>query len=320
MPPALRLCCCTLIVALLSAGCSFFEETSTDPPVPAGPATTTTTPNPEIIDVGQEPRRLLRLDLVEDTESTVVLELTAQVSRGEGADQLTIAPPTASQTVSLTVGEVEGDRAAVSFAVTAVDLDRDSTSDSISDEDYLRLLVDLRAIVGLEGSGSLDDRGRFSEMSYDVPDAIAPKTAAAIERVGAQLDELTIALPEQRLGEGASWRTRSTRQVSGFTYQQVSTFQITELTDATITYSVASSLHAADQAMDPASLPDETSGRLVSADLTGTATGTLDLRSVLGPFQSTLTGIQEIEIATDGAPPVTSSQAVDVSVSVAATG
>ena len=318
MSPAARFCCCALVMTLFTTGCSLFGDGSDSSSPGADASSSTTAPNPEILDVGQEPRRPLRLDLVEGTEATIDVALTARVTQGDGAGQIAVAPPTVRQTVTYTVGEVEDDEAAVSFTVTTVDLDQDTAS--VSDADYLRLVVDLRALVGLTGTGRLSTRGQFASMAYDIPDGLPPDTSGEFRHLGDQLEDLTIPLPEQPLGVGASWRARTTRQVSGFTYQQVSTYQIDAITDTGIGYSVSSSLSAADQAMDPASLPEESSGRLVSADLTGTATGTLDLATGLGALESALTGIQEIEVSADGGPSAITTQTVDVSVTAGPAG
>lgn len=296
---------------LLASGCSLFDDGASSAP----PSTTTTTvPNPEVLEVGQAPLRDLRLRLQEGTTTTVTVAVDLDVTQDPGPSEEALDSPTVSETVTFTVDDVEGDRAELSFAFTAVDVERSGTD--LTEEEHRQLVADLQDLVGIGGSGRVTDRGHFTAFSYDLPEDLAPRLAASVGQFEDQLGDLAVPLPTEPLGVGARWRTRSSSTLAGAQLDQESTWEITAITDREVSYQVTSTLDAADQTLDAADLPAGTTARLVSAKASGTATGTMDLDSVVATSESSLTGTQTVEFSNGDDTPTTFDQRLDLAVTV----
>lgn len=303
---------CWCVLGLVS-GCGFFDQTDssagTTPP-------NTTVPNPEVIDPGQAPRKILRLALEEGTTTTAELTLDLDLVAEPGPDQLVVDNPTVIETVTFTVDEVRQNEADLSFGFTDVAIDR--TGSDLTDEEYLGLLVGLQELVGLGGSATVDEQGRFLDIRYRTAEDTDPGVASMLDQFEDQISTLVVPLPSQPLGIGGSWRARSQSTVAGIAMDQVATYEIIDIDGGLVSYRVTSSQTGSEQDLDPTGLSDGTTARLVSANVSGTGTGTLDLSRAVATSETALSGTQELSITENGSTR-TSRQQVDVRLAVTAT-
>jgi len=299
------------------ASCSLFDDEAASPTT-ASAVTTTTTPGPEVLDAGRGPRKELRLRFTEGAATTVALTLDLDVTQRAGGAEQGLDSPVVRETVRFTVGPTRGDEATVSFAFTGATVDGEGTD--LTAAELAELSTEIGRLVGLGGTGTISALGSFTSFAYDLPDGLDPEVTAALEQAEQQLSALALPLPREPLGVGARWRTATRTELSGIVLDQVTTYEITELTDSGVAYTAASSQTAARQRIDPATLPAGSTAELVSADIDGATTGSLDLGSLLATTSSTLSGTQEVDLRTGDGPTQRLSQRIDVTVSVAAAG
>lgn len=313
-PPTVRaLAVAGTAVVLLASGCTGSD--GGDDPAPT--TTTTAPPNPELLDDGAAPRQELRLRLTEGDTATATLTVDLGVTQSvDGVEQVLVAPAV-TQTVHFTVDRVDGDEAEISFVFTDVSVERDGTD--LTDAEHLELTVDARRLVGVAGTGRIDDRGAVRAFGYDLPADLDPAVAASLDRLESQVTDLIVPLPPEPVGVGARWRVRSTTSLGGAELDQSVTYEITEITGDEITYTAVVDQVAEDQPLDDAALPDGATGRLVSSQVTGTSVGTMGLGSLAASTASTLAGTQVIDLR-DGDDTVRLTQRLDLAVTIGTTG
>lgn len=299
------------------ASCSFFDDERTSSPTIAPGATTSTTmPAPEVLDTGRSPRKELRLRFAEGAITTVALSLDFDLTQRAGGAEQGLDSPVVRETVRFTVERTRGDEAAVSFVFTTASVDGEGTD--LTGQELLELSTDLEQLVGLGGTGTITALGSFTSFAYDLPDGLEPEVVAVLDQAEEQLSALALPLPREPLGVGARWRTTTRVSLSGIVLDQVTTYEVTGLTDTEVAYTALTSQTAARQTIDPATLPPGTTAELVSADIDGTTTGTLDLGSLLATSSSTQSGTQEVDLRTGRVPSQRLTQQIDLTVSVAA--
>ncbi len=302
------------VLVLVATGCSGTDDAATPTPTPAsGPPPTTELPNPDLLDPGDAPRRPLRLDLEPGTSTALVVTVDlGVVQEVDGAEQVLDAPPV-SQTVVLTVDAVEGEVADVSLLVTDATVDAEATD--LSDAEVLTLTAAARQVVGIAGRAQFDTRGGLRSFRYVLPDDLDPALAATLDQLEGQIAGLIVPLPEEAVGVGARWRVRSTTTLGGAAVDQITTYTVTDLDDDRIAYTAAVDQRAANQALTLPGLPDGTSGRLVSSQVTGTSVGTVETSSLASDAASTLTGTQVVDLD-DGDGLLRLTQRLDLAVTV----
>ena len=309
--------------ATLFSGCGLFEDeapATTTAPKP----TTTSSPapqraaEPEVLDTGTAPRQELRLRLVQGARATIALTVDLNVTQqSAGTDQALNGPPV-TETVEFTVGKVQDDHGEISFRFTDVAVDR--TGSGLTDAEYLTVTADAQALIGLGGRGQVTDRGVFSDLTYDDATDLNPAVQSSLRQFEGQVDTLTPTLPEEALGVGARWQSADTITASGISVDQVTTYEITELTAEQVSYTAVVKQSAAAQDADLADLPAGTTARLLSADLTGSATATLSFAGLVASGISTLKGVQTIDLSQGKVAPVRLDQRLDLTIMVRAAG
>lgn len=303
--------------ALVLAGCGLFGGGSDTDRSPATTAsTTTTTPEPELLDAGSAPRTALRLRFTEGESTTVALSFDLDVTQQSGGAEQVLDSPTVREEVRFTVDRVEGDEAVVSFRFTAAATDPEAAG--LTPEERLALDADLQQLLGVGGLGRVDERGAFTSFAYDLPADLDPEVAASLDQFEGQLTDLALPVPAEPLGVGARWRTTSERTLAGTTVAQTTTYEITAIDGSVVRYTATTEQSATDQVIDPDTLPSGTTATLVSADLRGTVTGTMDLTSLVATSIATTTGEQIVDLTPAGGPVVRLTQQLDLAVSVTA--
>lgn len=248
----------------------------------------------ELLDAGEAPRRALLLQFEQGDTATVDLTLDTRVEQVDGDSPQTVDPPSIVQTVRFDVDEVQDGEAEISFEVLAARVD--PADDSLAGDAEQQLDEALEPVIGLGGSGTVDDRGRFSRFSYELPPDLDPAVADVLLRSEQQVAGLAVPLPEEPVGTGARWRTTSAVSIDGFRTDQVVTYEITAILGDSIAYTATVEHSSPAQDLDRPGLPAGTTARVLAATARGRLSGTLHLGSVLSPSDLILTGQQMVEL------------------------
>jgi len=267
------------IVALHSlSACGLFggEDDPTPTTAPAPITTTTTVPAPttELLDPGREPRRALRFRF-EAGEVTIrtIVDLAVVQQADEAFFALDLPP--VQQTVRLTTAPAgDGRDAEVSLEVTALTLGAGATA-----EEREALEAELGALVGLRGTGRIDELGRVVSFDYDLDVDVSADLDPIVAGFGDQLEALVAPLPEEPVGVGARWRTTTAADLGGTSVPVATVYEVTELTGDQVSYSSTGEGTAADRPIESPEVPTGTTAHLVEVRTTSQGSGTLSFRS-----------------------------------------
>ncbi|MFW6869310.1 hypothetical protein ACOACQ_18115 [Nocardioides sp. CPCC 206347] len=258
-----RLSLAVAVVAVLAlSACNDAESPSADPsapttatgdaPAPVAPAVVT------LVEPGAAPRRVVALDVEEGHMETSTLELTSTTS----VDFMSSPPITVPMTIPFTstVADVTDDGVTVEVVygkatVAGGGLRKDALDQA---RKALGYLDGVTARVGYDRSGAVTSRD--VEVGDDAPDVVG----RILEDVVSQGSALAVAFPTEEIGVGARWKVASAISVGGSKVGVVSTYRLTELTDAGYAVSVR-----ATQVTEPG---DTLAGKVIEGSSTSTGT------------------------------------------------
>ncbi len=301
-------------LAVATAGCGLFG--SDDAPAPTTTtrrATTTTTtepsaPEPAVTDPGATPRRELRLTFTPGTKATVAITNDLTVTQEASGRSQTLDIPAIREVVTFTVDRRTADGAAVTFRFDDVTLDRTGTN--LTDAEHAKLIEELRTLVGITGTGTITDRGAYTDFAYELPEDLDPDLARQLRELEDQLQSVAVTLPEDPVGVGATWTTTQPIRAGGIRVTQQARYRLTTLDGATAGYAAQVTQTGTRQRITLGSLPDGITATLTRAELTGTVVGTLHLDSPATEATGSLTGDQRITLAGDPSGPLVVTQRV----------
>lgn len=284
-------------------------ETSTP-----GTTAVATTAGPKLVDAGAAPRTVLLLRPREGTTTTVAVTTDLAVTQELSTGDRRVDPPPVTQTIAYRVGAGDDEGATVAFRVEDVTVATRGTD--LTPAEVIELTDALKPIRGLEGRGRLAVDGRFADVELDVPSGLAAGVRAQLAALRDQLGALGPRLPAEAVGVGASWTTQDTTELAGVELQQTTTFEVTGIDDDMVTYRSTSTASGDRQPLRVDGLATGAGAELVSARLTGTATGSIDLTAPVGPLKSDVAGTQVIEISAAKVAPRRLTQRVSAAVRV----
>jgi hypothetical protein len=283
-----------LLAVALSVGLvACTDDEGPAPTTTAGPTTTTEVPlatPPEILDAGLEPRQELRLQYQPGDEIVLRTATDLAVEQDVDGQRQRLDSPPIVQLVHLTVTAVEAGTTTVALGIDGVTVDGRDTD--LSAERVAALQAALDPLTQVTGSMELDELGRATAVSLEVPEAISDDGRTAIESLRAQLRQLSPSLPEEAVGVGARWRTTAPAGAlagADLDAQLAQTITLVGIEGDRLTYDATVEVLASPQDLANGA------GRLTALDVTGRATGWYELGSPAQEAEVRTTGSLTIE-------------------------
>ncbi len=274
-PRRLSLAIAVVAVLVLSA-CNDAESPKADPsslttatsaaPAAVAPAVVT------LVEAGAAPRRVVALDVETGHTESSTLELTSTTA----VDFMSSPPITVPMTIPFTstVADVTDDEVTVEVLYGKATVKGGGLRKDVLDQarKALGYLDGVTARVVYDRSGTVTSRD--VEVGDDAPDLVG----RILEDVVSQGSALAVAFPTDEIGVGARWKVASDISIGGSKVSVVSTYQLTDLTDAGHTVTVQ-----ATQVTEPG---DTLAGKVIEGG--STSTGTVRGQTgLLGPAVAT---------------------------------
>ena len=238
------------------------------PAVGAPPAITVTA-------TGAAPRKALRYAVPNGHREHMTIDTTMAMTIDAGGMSLPeMKLPTMRVGADMVVTAVSpaGD---MTVTTTFSDVNWLSTPDT--DPSMLSMLQGASAdIKGLSGTSVISNRALTSEVHFDTSKITNPQIAQTLGSVQNMVQNLSLPLPEEAVGVGATWEVRLGMMSGGMQAFNKYTIELTALDEKTCAMKVALEQTAPPQAVSNPNMP---AGVTASIDkFTSTATGTVKLQ------------------------------------------
>ncbi|HEU5057824.1 MAG TPA: hypothetical protein VFU21_14935 [Kofleriaceae bacterium] len=231
----------------------------------------------EIIQAGRGPRRALRYLFRPDRLGVMstFFDMDIGYRTGEGAMIHTPSPPM-EMDLELTAMSVERGVARVTHRISRLDVVT-SASDATDESTRAAVRQRLQPMVGMTGTMAMDDRGRLLELSWNMPDNLAPEIRATLENFSRSGGDMVVPLPEEPVGVGAEWYAVKETPFMGIKMANTSRVKVLALDGDRVTLSYSTDISAGAQPFAFPGLPQGTTAELRSCDGSGSSEIDLDL-------------------------------------------
>jgi hypothetical protein len=195
--------------------------------VPDAPEPQLAGPQLEILEHGAEPRTDLRLQLEPGTTSTGTMQFVMgfQVEQ-PGEEPVEQPSPVVRSDMAVTVVEAAGDEYQVEITYGPVAVEE---PEGAPPGMYDALGEQLAALEETTGTARINDRGAAVEGSFALPEGLDPDTAAQLEAMSSQIEQLTPPLPPEPVGVGAKWKVTQELSFAGIVTTQSTNYTLTAL-------------------------------------------------------------------------------------------
>lgn len=223
-------------------------------------------------DAGDEPRRELRYTPeVGDTQRVEMRMRMSMTMRMQGFEMPPTVIPEVTYTTVFTVDEVEGDL--IRYSGEYVDV---TMADGEGVEPALRqqMQAELDQIRGATFSAEMTNRGILREAEFD---GAGGDMMQSLEQT---IDQLGMPLPEEPVGVGARWTSKSQPTMEGITMDQTVTAELRSMEDERVTIHADLEMTAEDQQVEVEEAPGA-EVRIVQMRSTGSIDSDIDLTRLL---------------------------------------
>jgi hypothetical protein len=219
----------------------------------------------ELVSPGAEPRRVVRYTVAKGTKATLELALDLSVT----ADAMGGAVPTVVNVVELEATESLFGTVMLQMKVVDVDT-RDREGTQIPAVAATGPIAPLR---GLVITGLLTPDGRLSSIHVTHPAKLPQIDAVQIDALSRNFAQLTMALPDDPVGTGATWKISRPIEEGGLKMTADTTVQLVKLDGDVLTFTTTARISGPDQTASQ----DGVAIEVAHPTGTGESHGTIDL-------------------------------------------
>ena len=262
-------------------------------PVPGAPPIVT------LVSPGAEPRRPLRYTVANTYHARAAIAthtVTAVSMEGMAMPSLQLPPLKGGYDVSVTSVSATGD---ISFSVafTGISAENGVVVDPAIAEAIQTLGADYKTI---HGAVVMSDRGAARSSAFDVSKLTNLQLRQTLAALTDAVENISMPLPEEPVGAGASWEVRHGVMKSGMVTFRKNLVQLVAIDGKTVTLKTAGTLTAPPQAVhDPTLLPGTDSFlQKLSGDSAGTMTLQLDALIQTSDTSAQTNAVMELRVGT----------------------
>jgi hypothetical protein len=219
---------------------------------------------------GEEPQEPLRYRLNEVTAEAIQMDLNMRMGAMLGMPAQTL--PTNRMHMTFGAPTLLGDDALrVTFSLDRVEV---LETEGVQPEILDAMRVVMAQMGSFDGMMEIGVRGDLRAFDIRLED-LAPAARAQIEGMRSSFDQMTVPLPAEAVGVGATWTVRQEVQSQGFRIDQTASYRLVERDDTAFTLAVEIRQAGADQAIVTPEVPAAAG---VRGQLEGTGQGTMRIR------------------------------------------
>ena len=252
----------------------------------------------KLISPGAEPRKALRYAVPAGYKGQMDMSMTMAMNVNVGGMAMPMNLPTVKMTADLGVDSVapNGDMS-YSIAFTG------ATVDAAGGEANPMLAGALQgiqnAIAGIKGTATVSSRGLVKSAKIDAGSA-GSQAQQMMGELTSQIENLATAFPEEAVGVGAKWETRSAISAAGQFSFQKTTMEVVSIDGATVNLKFAVEQTTPPQPFTNSALPAGTEVQLDGAKGTGSGTNAIRLDTLVPKGESTINSTMSMTLSMGG--------------------
>jgi hypothetical protein len=185
-------------------------------------------PTVTVLDAGKGPQKQLRFTARKGLKKTCVIRLTMGMSMDLGnGSPVTQGMPTIEMTFDIKVTDVTAD------GDIAYDLvfkrPRVIATPGVSKAVVSAMSGVVKAFEGITGHSTMSNRGIVKDLELEIPDAVSPQVRQMMDSMKQSFSQLSAPMPEEAVGVGAKWETKTKLAMNGPVIDQTATTTIVAL-------------------------------------------------------------------------------------------
>jgi hypothetical protein len=194
----------------------------------AARSATADAPTVTVLDAGKGPQKQLRFTARKGLKKTCVIRLTMGMSMDLGnGSPVTQGMPTIEMTFDIKVTDVTAD------GDIAYDLvfkrPRVIATPGVSKAVVSAMSGVVKAFEGITGHSTMSNRGIVKDLELEIPDAVSPQVRQMMDSMKQSFSQLSAPMPEEAVGVGAKWETKTKLAMNGPVIDQTATTTIVAL-------------------------------------------------------------------------------------------
>ena len=230
-----------------------------------------------MVDLGEEPRRPLRLSPSVGQVESLTFEMAMNMGMSMGSEPLVMMDtPDVTFTIESELMSL-GDDGLLSLRWSCTGVEVSKGVGLMAGQEEL-MDAEMRGLVGLSGFHTINSLGYPVSTSMSFADHLlleSPQLLEQLKSVEGILDGAGFVLPGLEVGAGASWETLREVENNGFSFLVHQVVSLTELNDSEVTFSVTTTQALGDSAPQIPNLPLGAEVEVTS--LTSSGTGLITL-------------------------------------------
>ena len=231
-----------------------------------------------VLDVGAEPRRLLRLQPAPGSTEVVELRMEMAMRQGiMGNESPLVRIPVTTMEVGLRVESVQDGK------ITCETISRGyvvADDGSFPPEALARMRKELAGIEGMRGHYVMTDRGVLEGVELDVPSTASPSMQRTMKNMADAIRQLSFPLPAEAVGPGARWAVTDELDSAGIHLEQTATYLLHGCDADKCTIDVELSQRIMDRDFSPPGMPSNVTAKVSEFNSSGDGHYEHDFRHV----------------------------------------
>lgn len=243
----------TLLLGISTACNAFAQKDATDQKAPTDKADDEITV--KLLKAGDEPRQKLRFNF--NAEGTQYLDIRMQMEMAmqiAGQQLPAQKMPAIIQTISIAPKSVEDGVMNYRYELVKMTIDKANANPVMvgAMEDAMK------GIVGIAGSGQVDDRGFSEGNAMEFPEDANPQMVQQLKSLNETMSRLSSPLPEEPVGVGAEWEVALPIAMNGVNSKGINRYTVVAIDGNSVKTTVKTLIKAENQVIQNADLPPGT--------------------------------------------------------------
>ena len=238
-----------------------------------------------LLDIGQEPRQLLRLQPAPGSTEVVKIRMEMAMRQGiMGNESPMVRIPATTMEVGLEVTSVQDGKITCETVTRGYEVADDGQFPPAALE---RMRKELAGIEGMRGHYVMTDRGVPEEVDLEIPSTASPNMQRTMKSTAEAMRQLSFPLPAEAVGPGARWSVTDELDSAGLHLEQTATYMLAGCDADKCTIDVEVSQRIMDPDFSPPGMPNGVTAKVSEFNSSGDGRYEHDFRHI-SPFVSSV--------------------------------